>query len=132
MILNKNAFFLDLRKFGAKTKKQAELIFRKVVLDLDQRVVLGTPVDKGTARANWNVSVNVPNLSNDTEKRDPSGSGSIGEVQRTAALAALGDVIWLVNSLPYILPLEEGHSKQAPNGMVRINVRAISATYGNG
>lgn len=31
----------------------------------------------------------------------------------------LGDTAYLVNNLPYAVPLEYGHSSQAPAGMVR-------------
>ena len=33
-----------------------------------------------------------------------------------------GQVAFIVNNLPYAIPLEYGHSTQAPNGMVRITV----------
>jgi len=34
-----------------------------------------------------------------------------------------GQVIYLVNNLPYAIPLEYGHSSQAPGGMVRLTVQ---------
>ena len=34
----------------------------------------------------------------------------------------LGDTAYLVNNLPYAVPLEYGHSSQAPAGMVRVTI----------
>jgi hypothetical protein len=123
-------FAIDLRKFGVVTREQATIIFRKIALDLDTRVVLGTPVDTGRARGNWYPSINEPSQDVNMEKFDKSGGMAIGAITATTLGAKLGDVIWLTNNLPYILPLENGHSKQAPEGMVDVNLNAIAAAYG--
>jgi hypothetical protein len=36
-------------------------------------------------------------------------------------------VWWIYNNLPYAIALEYGHSRQAPNGMVRIALAEIEA-----
>lgn len=122
-------FALDLRKFGEVTREQATLIFRKITLELDSRVVLGTPVDIGRARGNWFPSLNTP-ATGTTDKTDPGGSAALAAINSVVGSARLGDTVWLTNNLPYILPLENGHSKQAPDGMVDINLNAIAAFYG--
>lgn len=106
------------------------MIFRKIALDLDTRVVLATPVDTGRARGNWFPSINSPSNALDENAKDKSGSAAIGALSGVVAGAKLGDTIWMTNNLPYILPLENGHSKQAPQGMVDINLNAIAAAYG--
>ena len=123
-------FNLDLKKFGETTVKQAEQIFRKIALDLDTSVVLDTPVDEGTARGNWYPSINFPSNDIDEDLLDPSGGESIRRITKVVAIAKLGDVIWLTNNLPYILPLENGHSGQAPDGMVDVNVQRAAAIFG--
>ncbi|MCP5041081.1 MAG: HK97 gp10 family phage protein [bacterium] len=77
----------------------------------------GTPVDTGRARGNWQLSVNAP-LTGTLDVLDKSGSSPIA-LAATAVNAVQGfEDIWLTNNLPYILALEEGHSKQAPSGFV--------------
>lgn len=122
-------FAIDLKKFGKVTRDQARMIFQKIALDLDSRVVLSTPVDTGRARGNWFPSINSPSwgMSNIADK---SGGVSLARLSGVVAGAQLGDVIWQTNNLPYILPLENGHSGQAPEGMVDINLNAIAAQYG--
>ncbi len=35
------------------------------------------------------------------------------------------EVTWIYNNVEYIVPLEYGHSQQAPNGMVRLSIADI-------
>lgn len=106
------------------------MIFRKIIIDLDTRVVLDTPVDTGRARGNWFPSLNAPSDQVDESASDRSGSKAVGEATSTAQRAKIGDIAWLTNNLPYILPLENGHSGQAPDGMVDVNLEAVAAAYG--
>jgi len=128
--LSAREFALDLKKFGKVTRKQATLIFQKITIDLDTRIVLGTPVDEGRARGNWFPSINTPSTAMDEKSLDKSGSKAIAAVTSTATGAKLGETVWMTNNLPYILPLENGHSGQAPEGMVDINLNAVAAQYG--
>lgn len=128
--LTPRAFALDLKKFGQVTRQQARVIFQKIALDLDTAVVLATPVDEGRARGNWFPSINVPSNEIDMAAADKSGSGAIAALESTVARADLGDTIWQTNNLPYILPLENGWSKQAPEGMVDENLNRIAAQFG--
>jgi len=128
--LTPRQFALDLKNFGLVTRRQARVIFQKIAIDLDSRIVLGTPVDEGTARGNWFPSLNKPSSEVDEKSVDKMGSTAINAAVKTASAAELGDTIWFTNNLPYILPLENGHSGQAPDGMVDINLNAVAAQYG--
>jgi hypothetical protein len=131
MIRGKSArdFAIDLRKFGDVTWEKATIIFRKITLELDQRVVLSTPVDIGRARGNWFPSLNAPSTSTEATA-DPTGAATLAAIEATVDAAELGDITWLTNNLPYILKLENGHSQQAPQGMVDINLQAVADFYG--
>lgn len=128
--LTPRAFALDLKKFGQVTRAQARTIFQKIALDLDTAVVLATPVDEGRARGNWFPSINSPSSEVDMAATDKSGSGAISALESVVAKADLGDTIWQTNNLPYILPLENGWSQQAPEGMVDENLNRIAAHFG--
>jgi hypothetical protein len=123
-------FALDLRRFGDLTEEKATMIFRKIALDLDTRIVLSTPVDTGRARGNWFPSINTPSNAVNPTASDRSGSGAINAAAGLIGRAEIGTVIWFTNNLPYILPLENGWSGQAPTGMVDINLNAVQAQYG--
>lgn len=127
--LSPREFAIDLRRFGEVTREQARMIFQKIVIDLDSAIVLGTPVDEGRARGNWFPTINTPS-SAVTNNTDKSGSAALSAVTTNAAALDLGDIAWFANNLPYILPLENGHSGQAPAGMVDINLVAVADQYG--
>ena len=82
----------------------------------------------GRFRANWQVTFNAP-AAGEIDGIDPQGSETIA--RGTAVLNAFNSEmakIWFMNNLPYGYPLEfEGHSSQAPGGMVRITVTEFQA-----
>lgn len=131
----------DLRSFSKRMKARAGKLdrnvnqaVRKVGLVLHRELVLGTPVDTGTARSNWFVSLGAP--ADGTRKAFapyPKGSqgGGAGVGENANASRALeagaaklaqrkpGQSIYVTNNLPYITRLDEGHSAQAPANFVK-------------
>ena len=105
-------------------------VARRLALDIDQRVVLRTPVDTGRARSNWLVGLGAPRRDT-TETLDKTGSKAIVDAANTIGRSRAYQDIWISNNLPYILALEEGSSTQAPEGMARIAVaEALRANRG--
>lgn len=94
-------------------------------------LVMMTPVDTGRARANWIVTIGSADFSYSESDFDQSGGSTIA--QGTGKLPGLKadpfTVIYLQNNLPYIEPLEDGSSTQAPNGMVTITVANIESQF---
>lgn len=119
-------FELDIQHFVDKANGNIDLVFRKISLELFKRVILKSPVLTGRFRANWQVAIgSIP--SGTLELNDKTGTATISKVQATALQVKAGQVITLVNNLAYAVPLEFGHSKQAPNGMVRLTVLEFGA-----
>jgi hypothetical protein len=93
-------------------------VVRGICLELLKDCTLGTPVDTGRARANWQASIDVP--AEGTIEKDDKAGGSTVRKGQSSVKQATGRVWWLTNNLPYIYRLEfEGHSPQAPQGWVR-------------
>ena len=65
---------------------------------LTERIIADTPVDTGYTKDHWVT---------------------------TATINQLGDTGAFENSAPAAVPLEYGHSEQAPVGMVRVNIQRI-------
>lgn len=118
-------FGLDLKKACEKAKGQTELVARKVMLDLFSRVIMKSPVDTGRFRANWNVGYGSPD-----KTTTQSTNSALGKVTQEISTARLGGSIYLSNSLPYSIRLENGWSGQAPAGMVRLSLVEITNQYG--
>lgn len=118
-------FALDLSKAIEKAKDHAELVARKITLELFSNVILKSPVDTGRFRANWNCSIGSSDKST-SAATDKEGSGAIGRMRAEVTKFTLnGQSIFLSNSLPYAERLENGWSDQAPHGMVRLSVMEV-------
>ena len=119
-------FSADIQKFIDKAKGNADLVVRKVALDLFRKVIVKSPVDTGRFKGNWQVAIgSIP--AGTLSINDKSGTATIAKVTAEALNMKAGDVIYLVNNLPYARALEYGHSKQAPAGMVRITIEEFNA-----
>lgn len=120
------------RRALAELERKSNQLIRGYVLELTSRVKRDTPVDTGRARSNWNVSVGKPDIRT-FEAGDERSSYAQQDTKKTAENARAvgqvnfwrGDIGWLANGLRYIRLLEQGSSKQAPSGMVRINIEGM-------
>ena len=118
-------FALDLSKQIEAAKEKTGIAAKRTMIELFNRVIQKSPVDTGRFRANWNCSIGSPNLST-SEATDPSGSVASSRATATVVSYTLnGQSVFLTNSLPYAERLENGWSKQAPNGMVRLSVMEV-------
>lgn len=126
--MNNARFRTDLKRIIEKTKDKTNLFVRKLVLDLDRRVILKSPVDTGRFKANWQIGYGTPDIET-VETLDKSGSLTMAKHQAEVSSKILaGSVIYITNSLPYAYRLEyEGWSKQAPSGMVRTTLAELNS-----
>lgn len=116
-------FAANLNALCQRAGDKAELVVRKTALELQSQMIERSPVDTGRFKGNWQAGIGgVNEAANDSA--DKSGAAALGRTQVALATWKPGMSIVLSNSLPYARPLEEGHSKQAPYGMVRLTVQA--------
>ena len=129
------SFGNDISKFVDKTEGKMEKVVKMSFVQLSANVIRRSPVGdptkwKGSApkgyaggrfRANWQASI---------------GSPVSGEIDSTNASVATGSVVnatkrfgdyYLMNNLPYAKRLEEGHSRQASDGIVKLAVAEWSS-----
>lgn len=100
---------------------------QKVVLVVDSALVLGTPVDTGRARGNWLPSIGTPDDRQILDAVDKGGMNAINAATGKANELKFGDTFYISNNLPYIGKLEDGHSRQAPQGFVQKALQAARA-----
>lgn len=117
--MSNDQFKRNFAKLMERAGKKSEMVVRASALAVGASLIQRTPVDTGRAKANWVPGIGQVNTT------------TTGEINADAALANInqalqnwkpGLTIWLCNSLPYIKRLEDGWSKQAPAGMVRLTV----------
>lgn len=114
------AFAKRMEKIALQIEKNTEKMMHKAALAADQALVTGTPVLTGTARVNWQVSLGAAVTGTLPGPSTPeAGATEAIEQGREAALqwkVGKGG-IFIANNLPYIVPLNNGSSAQAPEGM---------------
>lgn len=116
-------FTLDIQAFVAKAKKNPEIVMRQVSMKLFSAIILGSPVDTGRFRNNWFASGATPSRET-TTYTGKQGTAAVARVSKviTEARGYGWTELTLTNNLPYAQRLEYGWSKQAPVGMVRVNI----------
>ena len=121
---------------------EEELAKRRTLIALDthKNIVLRTPVDTGHARRNWVISYNTePSGTVGKAGGDSLSDAEASTVANTAISKGYQDLlpgakepftkVIISNNLPYIGKLENGSSKQAPQGMVAVTVVGINKKY---
>lgn len=115
------SFAESLAAFAEQTKEAIDDVFREVVIEIGTAVISLSPVDTGRFKGNWQFTVGTPsNQSLDT--LDKAGHETIAALVAAASTLEAGQVAYIVNNLVYGVPLEYGHSDQAPAGMVQITL----------
>lgn len=125
MTTNVERFELEISRFEREEipRRHSELV-QKIALEALEGVVSRTPVDTGFARNNWDTTLHNPPAET-TDSASPIAQGEA--VIRSAP--PFTD-IWISNGARYIRRLEDGHSGQAPEGMVAVTVAQLRSRYG--
>lgn len=142
------SFTSDLQRFSATATENTNQTVRAVTTKLFNSIVLASPVDTGRFRGNWQISYDAPILT-ETDRLDPTGAAAVADI--AAVLQPKAGRAYLTNNLPYAEVIEfggypdpvlrgtwvkgqgyviksvGGYSKQAPVGMVRVNMTRIGA-----
>ena len=129
------SFEADISRFIGKSEKNAEIVVRRISLELFNKVVQKSPVDTGRFRGNWFLTASVPSSQTSARvDKQPYGSDAkddyYSQAQSNVNRWKLSDnYIYLTNNLPYAYRLEMGYSKQANSGVARISVMEIASKY---
>ena len=112
-------FSESLDEFKDYAMDMATQIFRSVVIEVGSSVIRLSPVLTGQFKGNWALTIDTT-YTQKTAPVDKEGQDTINELVRRAQSLNYGQTAYIVNNLPYGVPLEYGYSKKAPAGMVRI------------
>ena len=131
------SFSIDIRNFVIRARQRWEIVVKHALMDIFRQLHLITPVDSGFARSNWGVGMSVPDnlLPNPAQhlpypRRLAGANFPSREAQGISILQSIpvteGIICYIYNNTKYIVPLEYGHSRQAPAGMVRLTLTRFS------
>jgi hypothetical protein len=114
------SFNENILEFIAGVEEEAVQETMEVATGLFGELVIKTPVDQGIARSNWHLSRNRP-----IKRFSKKVLGEQAVIDRGLAKLdklKLGNKIYFTNNTSYIRKLEEGGSRQRPNGWVKVAV----------
>lgn len=107
-------------------------IFQTIVIKVGEKVVRISPVDTGLFRGNWQLTVDEE-TSGVLAREDQTGDSTVAAIASKANKLTAGQVAYILNHIEYGYDLEygtyygptakvteEGFSRQAPEGMVRV------------
>lgn len=101
---------------------------RVIALAMLNEIVLRSPVDTGRFRGNNIVSVGAPVYTSSVNV-DPTGSETIQQGVRVMTGLEPYTQVFIQNNLIYAVPLEDGHSQQAPAGIYAVSFNSVSQAY---
>lgn len=116
-------FQQQIEQWANQMDERINQVVRKIVLDIYTRIAQRTAVKTGRAITNWMVAKGTP-ITTATLDADPTGMQAMQAAMSVFATYdyKVDTAIFITNSVPYIMRLEHGSSKQHPEGMVRVTV----------
>lgn len=128
----------DLKNIIIKNEKLTEKQLRAGMFDAANTIILGSPVGNpstwknpdsapdyyraGSYRSAHRISINK--ITRDDNGIESQGS-TMMRLDGELARFKIGETLFMTNPLPYAIPLEYGHSSQAPDGIYRPAVRRL-------
>ena len=115
-------FSATVDSWAKESADRMERIWKASTQELGSVANNGVPVDTGFARASFRASTDsMPSIdpSSTNKSRTPTAQ-DFGQISATISSATLGGTIYMGWTAAYIVPLEYGHSKQAPQGFARL------------
>ena len=115
---------MTMKVKGKVDRKDLDKAFRSICLGIYKDVILGTPVDTGRARGNWQIAVGVPPREEITRKERGGATNQMNEAKSKINRPMAGKSVFMANNVGYIMKLEEGHSVQSRGFITRAMKRA--------
>lgn len=115
------SFSEQIRGFADMAMEAAERTVKDALIVIGSSVITLSPVDTGAFKGGWRFGVgSAPDGIPETP--DPSGQQTIQRLVAQINAMDMGQMAYIVNNLKYAIPLEYGHSNQAPSGIVRVTL----------
>lgn len=115
--------------FALQVLADGDSHLRKVSAEMLQQVIIGSPVDTGAFRGNHRISINSEDNTYDVSSADKGSNTTQEQGNQKILQAKLGDTVYVQNNLPYAVALENGHSKQKPNGVYALSFQYVCEKY---
>jgi len=121
-----NPFGIELGRDVDRAIEDLDAIWKSSVVTLFSRVIIGTPVKTGYARSGWRVGESPDEflpapISDEETGQRPAPTIEFNEIP------AVGSSVYLFANVDYLEYLEDGTSKQRPDGWIEQEVEKWGA-----
>jgi len=127
-------FLADLEAFDDEVEAELVQFHKKVALSFLQEVVAKTPVDTGRAQSNWRTGVEtVPTGVLPSAGTSRQAAFERAEKEALNAFTSLKpfSIVWVTNNLPYIEPINTGHSAKASPRWIERSLQDVESKFGD-
>lgn len=114
--------------FAGVVEEQLALRVRTISAEVLQLILLASPVDTGRFRGNNIVSIGAPVYTASAEA-DPKSDETFARGLSVMTGLEPYTQVFIQNNLVYAVPLEDGHSKQAPAGIYGVSFNSVAQKY---
>lgn len=129
------SFALDLKAITDKASEAVDDVVGGVIADLATSIDYRSPVGDasywkrkpppgyvgGHFRGNWQLGVDVRPVG-EVPGVDPTGEATRGRIYAAIPDEAAGHVYWIANNTSYSQRIENGWSRQAPQGIIGLTI----------
>ena len=126
---------VDIDKFAKKISTKYDQLTQNVLVEIADRLIKRTQVGNpelwskppgknyvpGKARANWEHSTSTTSTE-ELDERDVDGDATLSKIKSSIPANAADHDHVIYNAAKHIWALENGHSTQAPSGMVALTL----------
>lgn len=127
-VIREELFARACDKFADSIEELSVSLIQDFATRIAEGTVELTPVRTGRARANWQLTVGSAN------EFSYAGDFSVNPLPKIfTTIDSIKDAsrpIFFFNNVEYIQNLEEGYSRQAPQGMLQITLQMVSEEMG--
>lgn len=114
--------------FVGVVEEQLALRVRTISAEVLQLILLASPVNTGRFRGNNIVSIGAP-VYTTSAAVDPKSDETFARGLSVMTGLEPYTQVFIQNNLVYAVPLEDGHSKQAPAGIYGVSFNSVAQKY---
>lgn len=127
IVVNFNEFKNQVESEGKEATQAIALAIKRLVFDIFRNTVSRTPVDTGNLRASWGLSID--SAGSHIVNNGGSASQALQQLLPFRNYKEIPDTWFIYNNQDYASKIENGGSKQAPQGMLRIGTQEAVSNF---
>jgi hypothetical protein len=104
-----------LGAFGKAIQEDLLLLNKVAAFKFFENVIKRTPVDTGRLRANFQIDTKTNSIKIDATAKPANPS------------LPASKIYWVFNNIDYLIQIEQGSSRQAPQGMIKLALQQVDA-----